>query len=151
MGGLMARYRSEGGGGDSARVAKFEILTGGELFTTDFAIGMNPSKEGEDPAERATVSKSGAVEITNSSEVAVKCTFYTESKGNLPLKFDWNSEDLEATPAGDGISFAIAPNATVKVFDLQIDWDVEEDENRSFLYNRQVDMITTRIVCEQID
>ena len=151
MGGLYARYVSHGGAGDSARVAKFDIVESGQDFQQAFAIGVDPQVE---DAEAATVVvKDGAVVLTNRSEVAVKCTFSTESTENLPLLYSWACDELDAQvdAVNQTVSFALPPNDTAKTFDLTAKWDVSQEENRAFTYNRQVDGVILKIRCEQID
>lgn len=152
MGGLYARYVSRGGAGDSARVAKFDITESGQDFQQAFAIGLDPQVDNENAAV-TVAEREGAVVLTNQSEVAVRCTFSTESTENLPLLYSWACDGLDAQVdnVNKTVSFALPPNDTAKTFDLTVKWDVSQEENRAFTYNRQVDGIILKIRCEQID
>ncbi len=145
VGGFYARYVSRAEQGDQARVAKFDITETGQEFQQAFAISL-------DPSENAVV-KEDAVILTNNSEVDVRCTFSTDSTENLPLAYSWACEELDATvdAVNKTVSFVIDSNATAKVFDLTVAWDLSQAEHSEFIYNRQVDGVVLKIRCEQID
>ena len=145
VGGFYARYVSNSAQGDHARVAKFDIVESGQEFQQAFAISLDPQEN--------TVLKDGAVVLTNNSEVDVRCTFYTESTENLPLTYTWTGDGLVGTvdPETSAISFVLDSNGEAKTFDLAITWDLADPQNSEFIYNRQVDGIVLKILCEQID
>jgi len=134
--GLYARYVSSASGSDSARVARFDIQDTGTLYTETFAVELDPSTAALNPA---------ALEIKNSSEVAVRCVFTYETTGNLPLDIYWMNGSTRVE------EFVFGPNtAAAQRFDLCVVWsDAAMDD--TYLYHREIDSITVTITCVQID
>lgn len=134
--GLYARYVSSASGSDSARVARFDIQETGTLYTETFAVELDPSTGALNPA---------ALEIKNSSEVAVRCVFTYETTGNLPLDIYWKNGTTKVE------EFVFGPNTTTaQRFDLCVEWS-DEAMDDTYLYHREIDSITVTITCVQID
>lgn len=133
LSGLLARYRSGAGGSDSARVARFEIETAGDLYTEQFILEMLPG----DALECSTM------QIVNKSETAVRCTPKVETTGNLPLTFTWCDENGAEVSATD-----LAYNGGTATLTLEVSWPDTDD---SYLYHREIEHVTVVVSCDQID
>ena len=117
MSNIYARYTAQGSGGDSARVAKFEITEKGTV-TQDFNLTIAPGE-----------TQDYQVTVTNKSEVAVTYMMDIKNKyENLPLKvkmLDENGTEIENK--SKDIS---ANDTTTYTYKLQISWPkTTEDTN----------------------
>lgn len=129
--GLFARYSTSVTDDDSARVAKFEVTTGDEVFVDTFLFEVAPN---------ISVDYISPL-ITNNSEVAVKCTATAVNKtGNIP--------SLVSTP-GEAVTIAPDESGTCT---MKIIWNVENDDLESASdYAGMVDLIEVTIRVEQVD
>lgn len=141
--GLYARYTTSTTGSDGARVAKFEISTGGDLISGNpFQVTMKPGDTGAEKRQTRTVT------VQNNSEVAVECILTAENKtGNLPVVLTWVNGDTTITSNTLCVDLAARDTAS-HTYTLQIDWP--EDAN-DVKYSREVDHIVVTILCQQID
>ena len=144
--GTYAKYVASDSVSDSARTAVFNVNGSGDMFTTSYALEV-------DPVQEDTIDN--ALTVKNKSEVAVRCTLTLNSTAGLPLRFTWTDSEgneLGTVAAGDEISFDMPPNEDEdNTYSLTVSWDGTEDENKLFTYRRQVDSITLSAVCAQID
>ena len=143
--GLYAKYTTSDGNADGARVASFEIVTGG-----DFAV-CNPFKVVMVPGETTT----RKITVENLSEVTAKCTITAENEtGNLPLQFSWKKGLLGGTvlagPEKDTVtaSEVLAIGSGQQTYTLEITWP---SDYKASGYQREIDHIIVSIVCEQVD
>ena len=137
--GLYARYTTSTTGSDGARVAKFEISTGGDLISGNpFQVTMKP---GDVQTRKVTVK--------NSSEVAVECVLTAENESeNLPLELKW--EKIDGGSATHSVNLA-ANQTSEQTYTLYIVWPNTDAEDKSVKYSREVDHIVVTILCQQID
>ena len=142
--GVLAKYIRGDRSQDSARVAVFRVTDSGELLETQYALSLDPISE-------TTVNN--AVEFVNDSEVSVRCILTMNSSANLPLIFEWDDGTTQKQgKSGDEVSFDYNVNHDSPVsYDLTVRWDDTDEQNKSFMYNKQVDKITLTMRCEQID
>lgn len=126
---------------DSARVAKFDVSDSGGMMTYEYSLTL-------DPEESLEIADS--LNLSNSSEVDIECTFEMDSTANLPLVFTWfdGSTELGSAKAGEPVSFVVHTNTADQLLDLKIDWD---ETDKSFIYRRQVDKLVLKVDCVQID
>jgi len=145
-GGLLAGFSKTESGGDSARVAVFNIVEDGTFFKT-MEIAVTPGS-----------SQSEGFTVKNNSEVSMKYTLTIAKKtNNLPMltfklndnKFDMkgNSENGESTTT---IECTLPPNQTNE-YNLEAYWDPDSDENKDLAFMGMVDDITITVKAEQID
>lgn len=133
IGGLYARYTSEQGNGDDARVAKFafdENLTTSQSFTL-IPSNLAPGEEYKQP-----------ISITNNGEVAIRCVVKFENMtNNLPLecKIEGTTETYVDIPVGK--------NANAN-FNLVISWPAEKNSPD---YAGKTDLIRITVTVEQVD
>lgn len=132
--GLYARYTTAASGEASARVAAFSIQGEGEL-SQSFSLSLLP---GEDTSK--------AIEITYSGEVAVRYVLIVESTGNLPLTFSIDGQT--AAEQSNQITEELSPGTHTETHTLTIAWP--SDKN-GYGYSTEMDLITVRVECEQID
>lgn len=134
--GLYARYTTSTTGSDGARVAKFEVATGGDiLMSNPFQVTMKPGE-----TQRRTVT------VQNNSEVAVTCILTAENTtGNLPLELSWHKkgESLETNTFD-----MAATESAVHTYELSIHWP---EDQKDVSFNREVDHLVVTILCQQID
>lgn len=137
--GTVARFTSESTADDNARVAKFSIGTGDVL------------EEGIEADLVPGGSKDVPIEVTNTSEVAMKYTISaTKETDNLPLTLELKDEDGNPGASFDGEK---APGSSeVDHYTLTITWPVDaEEKNRDPKYMGQVDHIVVTVEATQID
>lgn len=132
--GLYARYTTAASGEDSARVAAFSIQSEGEL-SQSFSLSLLPGGD-----------TSKAIEITYSGEVAVRYVLTVESTGNLPLTFSIDGQT--AAKQSNQITVKLSPGTHTKEHTLRIAWPIDEN---GYGYSTEMDLITVRVECEQID
>jgi len=139
-GGLLARYRVSSSGGDSARVAVFEVTEAGTFAMGGFSLTMDPrmNEDGTDGALRCAT-----MEVHNESETSIHCTVTVESTGNLPL-------DFYIMNGGEKVDYVDIPvgSESPAVIDLYASWLDGQD---SYLYHREMDHIIVTLTCTQID
>jgi len=141
--GRFARYVSTASYSDSARVAKFNIVTSADSrSTTEIQAKLVPGDNVE------------GIVVKNFSEVAVDFTLTVDNvSDNLPLVFSVKDGDtsITSTENSDGsITFTstVAPNRTEKFLTLYIKWPF--DENNIDLCGR-VDLIRITLDAVQAD
>lgn len=142
LSGIYAKYISSSNEAtDSARVAKFDVSDSGGMITHEYSLTLDPLE---------TVSLDDSLNLSNSSEVDIKCSFEMQSTANLPLVFTWSKDgvDLGSAKAGEPVSFIVDTNTENQLLDLRIDWD---ETDKSFIYRRQVDKLVLKIDCVQVD
>lgn len=129
---------------DNARVAKFEISDTGSMYTTSYALEVDPTQD---------AAIDDALTVTNNSEVDVRCYITVDSTANLPLIFEWTDEsgNVSSAPANDAAYFDLDSNGDSSVYDLKVTWDTTTDEKKSFIYRRQVDSLSLTVKFVQID
>jgi len=133
--GLYARYVTQGSGGDSARVAVFDVTDDGGYFSVDFVVSCSPG-----------VAAEKVIKVGNKSQVAVAYTVtITNTTGNIPFKFKVN--DSEPTPNTCTVACDIGPGVTDATVTIAALWDVEG----ALEYMGMVDLITIEIRAQQID
>lgn len=141
LSGLLARYRSGAQGGDSARVARFEIVESGDLYTKQFTLQMRPGE-----TTGVEVDAIPGLQIVNKSEVTVRCSFKVETTGNLPLEFTW----YDGNNAVETVDLAYNGGSTTLT--LKAHWpDDNKGGTDSFLYHREIDHVIVTVTCDQID
>lgn len=131
--GLYARYTAFGSGEDSARVAKFEINVAGDVLT-DYL-----------PQQIAPGTYENKIQVTNNSEVAVKCVVQViNTTGNIPLQFQ-----VDGVSGGEGT--------------VTLEKELSMDESTSFTlttiwaqenatdYMGMVDLVQIVVTTEQMD
>ena len=126
LSGPLARYVSNNGADDSARVAKYSVTTTGTLTDAFYIDGIKPG----DSFEKT-------FKVENNSEVSIRYTVTIETTGNIPLKFD------PYVIEGD-----LAPGESSGVKTVNISWN---ESDKSYLYSDAFDIVTVTIVCQQID
>lgn len=132
--GLYARYTTAASGEASARVAAFSIQGEGEL-SQSFSLSLLPGD-----------SASKKIEITYSGEVAVRYVLIVESTGNLPLTFSIDGQT--AAEQSHQITVGLSPGTHTKTHTLAIAWP---NDKNGYGYSTEMDLITVRVECEQID
>lgn len=135
LSGLYARYATTVTGGDSARVAKFDIRKEGSLIS-DLPLEYIPGDSGI-----------YTLIITNRSEVTVKSTLSIRRlTDNLPLTLE-----LDGTPFADetSVSLELAPNSAGTVtYSLSAAWP---ETLNAEVYSYELDAIRVQVLAEQID
>lgn len=141
--GQFARYVTRASGADSARVASFEITQTGAL-TESFTATLSPG-----------ASYSSSVEVTNTSEVAVRYSITVSNpENNLPLEFsavDSDNNALTAETAGSTCTltgFLPANGAESETYTLTIKWKAAETDDS---YAGKVDLIRITLTAAQAD
>lgn len=138
-------YVSRTSGGDTARVAKFQVTEEISVTETTAFFGMYPG--GED---------SWPFEIQNESEVALRCSITLSSTDNLPLRFyvvtDEGEIPLSENTEAEFIS--LSPLESAENLSLKAVWekgDTEWDASAAEKYMHEADAVTVTIRTEQID
>ena len=135
IGGLYARYTSEQGNGDDARVAKFAFDDNLE----DQSITLIPDNLAPGEEEKT------AVQITNNGEVAIKCVIEFENlTNNLPLEceIEDKTEMYVNVPVGKSADL-----------NLIISWPQAKD-GKSYTspdYAGKMDLVRITVTVEQVD
>lgn len=139
--GMYARYTSQDSGGDSARVAKFNVSESDSLQRHTYAVEITPD-----------TSENLEVQITNSSETSVKYILEFLVEGNLPITI---------TPDTNGAGNTLNqqnPNAwiweTTKASNLNTTETYNFNlslSNKSYMYSGGIERIILTLTVEQVD
>ena len=140
-GGFYAKYATTSSGSDSARVAKFDIKiddTQGKFVSENFVISdFVPGK-----------SETRKLQITNSSEVAVKYTLTVKTTGNLPLNI--KVEDVSLNSSNELVYMGnIAIGGSPVELEMLIEFENKDEDN--YLLSYELDKIDIILSVEQID
>lgn len=134
--GTYAKYVSGASGSSTARVAKFEVTESGKWDSE------NPVELKLDPETPVKYS----VQITNKSEVAVRCLVSGDSQyNNLPLDFTMLDKDEKLLEQGDVIP---AGNQEIHQYYLQVSW---RGTDKDASYAGKTDLITITLQAVQED
>jgi hypothetical protein len=146
LSGLSARFVTGANSGDEARVAKFEVagdITDGSTQN----IVVYPGNTGKDA--------SFTVQVTNSSEVAVRYKFTLENEGNLPLKLTTQPPDSKQTAEDSRVkklddaglvwqtTDVIPPGDSVNSYTFYATWDEKQNDYRYSVGVQNVKIIVT--------
>lgn len=139
---IFAKYRTNNKSDDGSNVASF-----------NFDIKITDSNTSVDITEildyEFVPGDKIALDInldSSKSEVKVKYTILFETFDNLPLDITYNSLDVKTT----GISGTINIGDSILLEDIIIEWKSTE-ENNSYLYSGEVDVIKITVEAEQVD
>jgi len=143
LGNLYARYATQASGSDSARVAAFQITDSNDVAET---YQIYPSMTGEEQQKVA-------VQIQNSSEVAVRYTFSFDTDGNLPLVITGNSpEGTTLTKATDTENSWTIEKAAGSGWNETYTFALSLDNtSENYQYAGGVESMTLTVLAEQID
>ena len=133
VGNLLAKYSTGAGNSETARVAKFKITESGISTVSISSEKFRPGFTFEQP-----------VEITNESEVAVNYVLSKTTTGNLPLRFELNSEDFTSSTYSD----TIEPNSEKRAYVMKVIWPESENDLK---YAGMVDSIKLMLTVNQVD
>lgn len=150
---MYAKYTESIDNSDGARIAKFSITPGGELFENLKAEAI--------PGETQNVT----LIIENKSEVAVEYTLtVTNVTRNLPLKFTLTPDPadggntphatLDSYDKDNGISISSArrePKEHTDKYKLKIIWEPNSNNKNDLELMGMVDYITVSVKATQID
>jgi hypothetical protein len=143
LSGISARFATGADSGDEARVAKFDV--GGDITGSTQNIVVHPGSTGDN--------SSFTVQVTNSSEVAVRYKFTLENVGNLPLKLTTGSGQAGVEQLDDkGLVWrttdAIPPGEEEKSYTFYASWDEKTNDYR---YSVGVQNVRITVTAEQED
>ena len=144
MSNIYARYTAQASGGDSARVAKFNVTESGEA-TSRIKTDIWPGE-----------TKTYSVDVTNKSEVAIDYTITAKNTyKNLPLKIQiLNKDNQEVSSQDTEIS---ATDHTAHTYKVEISWPKTTTENNSITdpqspeYSGKTDVIEITLNAVQKD
>lgn len=141
LGGLYARYTTQGSGSDSARVAVFDISDSNTL-TRDFAVSLNGANE-----------QSIKVMVQNKSEVAVRYRMEFAADGNLPLKITAQSanQDTITVDPDTAMSWTVEKPAEAGRTAVDEYTFVITLEHSDYRYSGGVANLTLTVTTEQMD
>ena len=143
LSGIYAKYLISSDSEETARVAKFDVGTDGGVFTSSYAVEVDPVTP-DNVADALT--------LENSTEVAVACELKLTSLGDLPLIFTWtDGTNTYTAKTGEAATVIFPPLSSATDFDLMVSWDTSDEANSSFIYRGQVDKLTLDVVCKQLD
>lgn len=140
--GMYARYTSQDGGGDSARVAKFNVSESDSLQSYTYAVEIIP-----DTSEKLEV------QITNFSETSVKYILEFLVEGNLPITI---TPDI-TNGAGNTLN---QQNANAWIWETTKESNLNTTEtynfnlslnNKSYMYSGGIERIILTLTAEQVD
>ncbi len=122
-GGLFAKYRTSSSGGDTARVAKFEVDANIQSLTHDLTLDIRPGES------------NFMISLENKSEVAIDCLIEVKNiTKNIPLVFEViNGSNILAGETRD------------------VTFKVKWDENGALDYMGMVDLVKIYITVQQVD
>lgn len=136
-------YVTRTNGGDSARVAKFDVTEGiPDTYTTELQ-GMYPGSE-----------ETLEFTVKSESEVAVACYMILTTTQNLPVEYYITSGDVtETVVLEEKTQFAtLQPGTKDASFTLNVKWpNTVDSEWDAETYMYLADAITLTLVTEQID
>lgn len=142
-----SKYVATASGGDSGRVAKFNISADLSEFDDKFEISMTPDSKYE-----------YTLDVKNGSETSVRITAFLEEDGNLPLGFTYKkisndgtetSDDMAKSANESGYSFTdfLEPGVGGS-YKIIISWTENSDE---YSYANGVAALRLMVKAEQID
>lgn len=140
LGNLYAKYATQAEGGDSARVASFQVEDSNDLEET-YVL---------EPALTAAESSVINVTVKNSSEVAVRYTFSFETDGNFPLVITGDGPNLQAD--AEESQTWIADKTAGSTWDEAYTFTLSlKDEEDNYQYAGGVESIQLTVTAAQID
>ncbi len=138
-------YVTRSSGGDTARVAKFQVTEEISVTEATAFVGMYPGSEDTWPFE-----------IENESEVALRCSITLSSTKNLPLVFSAvaDGEEIPLLENTETEFISLDPLANAEGLFLKAVWqkgDEEWDTAAAEKYMYEADAVTVTITTEQIN
>lgn len=134
---VYARYTAEASGGDSARVAKFDVTEESEILTEQIKTDVYPGFR-----------QTYEVSVTNKSEVAIEYTIKVENKyGNLPLEFrtlDSANQEIQSAEIS-------AEDQDAHTYKLEISWPTETADAKDPAYAGKADVLEITLSAIQKD
>ena len=134
--GLYARYAASASGGDSARVAKFDIAQKGtlsELLLLDVYPGFSAAYD---------------IQLNNHSEVAVSYTVSVEQlTNNLPLELTWDGMVMSDNAAASSGTFE-ANTQDMEKYTLNVSWPKGVNDDA---YSYELDALRVVVRVAQVD